>query len=156
DGFLPKAHALYKKVLKSDPDHEHALLQAAESAGSQGLIADARAYLNTLGELRRARQDTRGVAQIRIRLAMLDPADYVARFAAARARIDVKDEAGALRDFKDMARELAAKNRNDEAIEALREAASLSPEDEEIRAQLLQVYVKTGDFVRARECATPS
>ena len=33
------------------------------------------------------RGDDRGVAQIRIRLASLDPADYAARFDAARARI---------------------------------------------------------------------
>ena len=42
DGFLPKAAALYKKILKLKPDHEHALLQAAEIAASQGLLADAR------------------------------------------------------------------------------------------------------------------
>ena len=46
EGFLPKAGALYKKILKLKPDHEHALLQAAEIAGSQGLLADARAYLH--------------------------------------------------------------------------------------------------------------
>ena len=154
DGFLPKAHALYKKVLKISSNHEHSLLQAAEIAGSQGLIADARGYLNTLGELRRARQDTRGVAQIRIRLAMLDPADYVARFAAARARIDVKDAPGALRDFKDLAKELAEKNRDEEAIEALREAVTLSPDDQETRELLLRVYIKIGDIASARECAT--
>src|SRR6185503_1979520 len=114
------------------------------------------AYLSTLGELRRARNDTRGVAQVRIRLAILDPSDYVARFAAARARIDVKDPEGALRDFKDLARELDEKDRNDEAIEALREAATLSPDDADIRAQLLQIYVKIGDFTRARECAVSS
>jgi len=156
DGFVPKAHALYKKVLKLNPNHEHALLQGAEIAGSQGLLADARSYLNTLGELRRARKDARGVAQIRIRLAMLDPADYVARFAAARARIDVKDADGALRDFKDLAKELTEKNRDAEAIEALREAVTISPDDAETRALLLQVYVKTGDFARAREAATSS
>jgi tetratricopeptide (TPR) repeat protein len=156
DGFLPKAHALYKKVLKVKPDHEHALLQGAEIAGSQGLLADARTYLNALGELRRARKDARGVAQVRIRLAMLDPADYVARFAAARARIDVKDSEGALRDFKELALELAEKKRETEAIEALREAAILSPDDPEVRRQLLQIYMTTGDFASARECATSS
>jgi tetratricopeptide (TPR) repeat protein len=36
DGFLPKAAALYKKIIKLKPDHEHALLQAAEIAASQG------------------------------------------------------------------------------------------------------------------------
>ena len=49
-GLPPKAGALYKKILKLKPDHEHALLQAAEICGSQGLLVDARTYLNTLIE----------------------------------------------------------------------------------------------------------
>jgi tetratricopeptide (TPR) repeat protein len=32
----------------------------------------------------------------------------------------------------------------------------LSPDDEDIRARLMQVYLATGDFVRARECASTS
>jgi tetratricopeptide (TPR) repeat protein len=156
EGFLPKAHAIYKKILKLKPDHEHALLQGAEIAGSQGLLVDARAYLNALLERRRSRGDQRGVAQMRIRLAMLDPADYAARFAAARARIDVNDAAGALRDFKELAVELAEKGRQNEAVEALREAAALDPDDPDVREQLLQVYLASGDFSKARELATTS
>jgi tetratricopeptide (TPR) repeat protein len=156
EGFLPKAGALYKKILKIKPDHEHSLLQGAEIASSLGLLADARAYLNTVGERRRGRGDQLGVAQIRIRLGALDPADYAARFAAARARLDMNDAPGALRDYKELAAEFAEKGRHAEAIEALREAAVLSPDDEDIRERLLQVYLATGDFVRARECASTS
>jgi tetratricopeptide (TPR) repeat protein len=156
EGFLPKAGALYKKILKIKPDHEHSLLQGAEIASSQGLLADARAYLNTVGERRRGRGDQLGLAQIRIRLGALDPADYAARFAAARARLDMNDAPGALRDYKELAAEFAEKGRHAEAIEALREAAVLSPDDEDIRERLLQVYLATGDFVRARECASTS
>ena len=156
EGFLPKAHAIYKKILKIKPDHEHALLQGAEIAGSQGLLVDARAYLNTLLERRRGRNDQRGVAQIRIRLAMLDPADYAARFAAARARIDVGDSADALRDFKELAAELTEKGRQPEAVEALREAANLDADDPDVREQLIQVYLAGGDFAKARELATTS
>ena len=155
-GFLTKAGAVYKKILRIKPDHDHALLQSAEIAGSQGLLADARTYLNTLLERRRSRGDQRGVAHIRIRLAILDPADYAARFAAARARIDVNDAPGALADFKKLASELAENGRQSEAIEALREAAVLSPDDQEVRDRLLQVYLSSGDFANARECASTS
>jgi len=154
DGFLPKAIALYKKVLKLKPDHEHALLQAGEIAASQGLMLDARAFLNALGARRRARGDDRGLAQVRIRLGSLDPADYPARFDAARARILIQDTAGAIRELKALAEELAGKGRQAEAIEGLREAAVLSPEDDEIRERLLAVYLSAGDYARARECAS--
>lgn len=156
EGFLSKAHAIYRKALKIKPDHEHALLQGAEIAGSQGLLVDARAYLNTLLDLRRNKGDQRGVAQMRIRLAMIDPADYAARFTAARARIDVNDAAGALHDFKELAEELTEKGRQTEAIEALREAALLSPDDQDIREQLLQAHLANGDFAQARACASTS
>ena len=64
------------------------------------------------------------------------------------------DKGGALSDLKEIAGELADKGRQAEAIEVLREAAKLNPDDEEIREKLLDVYFAAGDFARARECAT--
>ena len=154
DGFLPKAGALYKKILKVKPDDERALLKGAETAATLGLLADARSYLNTLGERRRSRGDKAGVAQIKIRLVALDPADVDARLAGARAHLDIDDAVGALREFKEVAAELADKGRLAEAIEALRQAATISPADEDIRERLLEIYLGAGDFARARECAS--
>ena len=153
EGFLPKAGALYKKVLKLKPDHEHALIQGAEIAASQGLLADARSYLHAVAERRRSRGDKRGAAQIRIRLGSLDPADFEARANAARARGEIGDTQGALSDLKEIAAELTSKGREADAIEVLREAALISPDDEEIRERLLAVYIAAGDFARARQCA---
>jgi tetratricopeptide (TPR) repeat protein len=154
EGFLPKAYALYKKILKLKPDHEHALLQAGEIAASQGTLADARTLLSAVVSRRAARGDARGAAQVRIRLGTLDPADYDGRTSAAKARVEMGDKAGAVRDLKEIAAELVDKSRPVDALEALRQAAQLDPADEEIRAQLLQVYIAAGDFARARECAT--
>ena len=68
DGFRSKAAALYKKILKIRPDDEHALLQAGEMAASQGLLVDARTYLNAVAARRLARGDQDGAAEIRSRL----------------------------------------------------------------------------------------
>ncbi|HEV3141319.1 MAG TPA: tetratricopeptide repeat protein, partial [Vicinamibacterales bacterium] len=154
EGFLPKAAALYKKILKLKPDHEHALLQAGEIAASQGTLADARSLLSQVIMRRAARNDARGAAQVRIRLGTLDPTDYEGRVSAANARVEIGDKTGAVRDLKEIAAELLDKERPKESLEALRQAAKLAPGDEEIRAQLLQVYLVSGDFARARECAT--
>jgi tetratricopeptide (TPR) repeat protein len=154
EGILPKAGALYKKILKIKPEHEHALLQAADIIGSQGLYADARGYLNTVIELRKARGDERGAAQARIRIGSLDPADFEGRLDAARARLEMKDPQGALRDLKEMAGALADQERAAEAIEVLREAAGIDPEDPEIRERLLRIYFDAGDYARALQCAT--
>jgi tetratricopeptide (TPR) repeat protein len=52
EGFLPKAAALYKKALRVRPDHAHTLKQLAEIAVRQGLLVDARNYLQQLERLR--------------------------------------------------------------------------------------------------------
>jgi tetratricopeptide (TPR) repeat protein len=154
EGAIAKAAALYKKILKLKPDHEHSLTQIADILGTQKLYADARAHLNTLIELRKSRGDVRGALQAKIRLGSLDPEDYEGRMQAVSARIEMRDVGGALSDLKDIANELAEKGRHAEAIEALRQGAKLNPDDEEIRERLLDIYLAAGDLARARECAT--
>src|SRR5207245_2224826 len=84
----------------------------------------------------------------------LDPEDYEGRLTASSARIEMGDKAGALSDLKEIAAALTEKGRTAEAIEVLRDAAKLNPDDEEIRERLLDVYFAAGDLPHARECAT--
>jgi tetratricopeptide (TPR) repeat protein len=154
EGAVAKAGAVYKKILKLKPDHEHALVQVADILGSQGLYADARGHLNTLVELRRAKGDVRGALSAKIRLGSLDPEDYEGRLGAADARIEMRDVGGAMSDLKEIAAELSEKGRQPEAIEVLRKAATLNPDDEEIREKLLDVFLAAGELAQARECAT--
>src|SRR6185436_11481984 len=83
----------------------------------------------------------------------LDPADFTARAAAAAARVDIGDLSGAVSDLKGLAAELTEAGRQPEAIETLRQAALIDPEDDEIRERLVNVYIAAGDFDRARESA---
>ena len=136
-GFLPRANAIYKKVLKLKPDHEHALLQAAEFAASLGLLADARAHLRSILERRHRLGDVRGVAEIRIRLGALDAADFDARLAAASARVELDDVGGAVSELKDIADALLEKDRPGDALDALHRAALLAPDDEGVRQRLV-------------------
>jgi tetratricopeptide (TPR) repeat protein len=154
EGAGAKAAAVYKKILKLKPDHEHTLVQVSEILGSQGKYADARAHLNALIELRKGKGDVRGALQAKIRLGSLDPEDYEGRLTAASARIEMGDKGGALSDLKEIAGELADKGRQPEAIEVLHEAAKLNPDDEEIREKLMDVHFAAGDYAKARECAT--
>src|SRR4051812_17351261 len=153
EGAGAKAAAVYKKILKLKPDHEHTLTQLSEILGSQQKYADARFHLNTLIELRKGKGDVRGALQAKIRLGSLDPEDYEGRLTAASARIEMGDKAGALSDLKEIAGELADKGRQQEAIDVLREAAKLNADDDEVRERLLDIYFAAGDYVAARECA---
>jgi tetratricopeptide (TPR) repeat protein len=153
EGFLPKAAAVYKKVLKLKADHEHATLQAGEIAGRQGLAADARALLSAVAGRRRARGDERGVAEIVVRLATLDPNDFEARLTGARTRVTLDDVPGAIADLKALAAYMREKDRTDETLQALESASALDPEDADVRAQLVEILVARGDLERARTLA---
>jgi tetratricopeptide (TPR) repeat protein len=113
------------------------MLQAGEIAGRQGLAADARSLFNAIAERRRARGDERGVAEISVRLATLDPNDFGARMAGARTRVGLGDVAGAIADLKALAAYLQEKDRQEEARQALEEAAALDPQDPELRTPLV-------------------
>ena len=155
EGASAKAGAIYKKILKLKPDHERALMQVAEILANQKLYADARTHLNTLIELRKSKGDARGALHAKVRLGSLDPEDYDARLEAARARVEMGDKAGALRDLKEIAAELAVdKGRRAQAIDVLREAATLNADDEEVKEQLFDIYLTGGELPRAREYAT--
>jgi len=156
EGQFVKAAAIYKKLLKLQPDNERALMQAAELVAQQGLYADARAYLNTVLERRKAAGDTRGAAMARVRLGALDPNDYAQRMEGAKARVEIGDANGAVTELSTVASELSEKVRYDEAIEALRLAATIDPESEDIRTQLYDIYCAAEDFTRAGECAVTS
>jgi tetratricopeptide (TPR) repeat protein len=154
EGQRSKAAAVYKKIIKLKPDHEHALMEAADFFASQGLFADARAYLNTVIDKRRAAGDQRGAAQARIVLGGIDPSDFQARIEGAKARLDVDDVAGAVRDICAIASELSEAARYPEAIDALKQAVALQPDDETARGQLFDIYASSDDFDQASECAT--
>jgi len=154
EGQYVKAAAIYKKLLKLQPDNERALMQAAELVAGQGLYADARAYLNTVLQRREAAGDARGAAMARVRLGSLDPTDYAARVEGAKARVEINDKNGAVSELSTVAGELAEKLRYDEAVEALRLAATVDPENEEIRTQLFDIYASAERFDYAAECAT--
>ena len=64
EGFVLRANAVYKKILKLDGSHEVALLKAAEIAATQGLVVDSRSHYVRVAALRRARGDDDGAIAI--------------------------------------------------------------------------------------------
>ena len=154
EGFFPKASALYKKILKIKGDEEHALLQLAEIAVKQGLLADAKSALGAVAERRKARGDRRGAGEIRMRLGTLDPADLEARLIGARAAAEIGETPAAVTALKELAEELAQRGRHDDALKLLSEAAGFSPGDPDISSRLMRAYIAKGDLALARQYAT--
>ena len=150
EGFYPKAAALYKKLLKVNPDDETTQLQLGELSAKQGLLLDAKSYFNAVATKRRARGDRAGAAEIVIRLGTLDPADIELRMAAASMFAEMGDEEAAARQYREIHDDLSEKGREDEALAALREAVRLNPLDKDGRGILARAAVAAGDLETAR------
>ncbi|MGQ0734604.1 MAG: tetratricopeptide repeat protein [Acidobacteriota bacterium] len=153
EGFYPKAAALYKKILKIQPDEEHALLQSADIAARQGLLADAKTAFRSLAERRKARGDRRGAAEIVVRLGTIDADDLEARLDGARAAAELGDQPTALREFRDVAFRFEKQGDGAAALNALEAAFGLNRDDAEIRRRLLDRYLRAGDLKKARNVA---
>jgi len=84
-GFLPRAEAFYKRVLKIEPLNEHTLDRLAEIAIKAGITVEARAHLINLARARHARGDVKGAAAATLKIGTLDRTDFAARREAARS-----------------------------------------------------------------------
>jgi tetratricopeptide (TPR) repeat protein len=150
DGLTQPAGALYRKILKIKPDHDHALLQAAIVATSQGALADARQWLSALVSIRQARGDVAGATEILLRIGSLDPADLDARLAATRQVLPAGSSDELTREIRDLVDALFAARRGDEGIAMLEEATAAAPDNAVLKARLARAWVERGDFDRAR------
>lgn len=150
EGFYPKAAALFKKLLKLNPEDEATQLQLAEISAKQGLLLDAKSYLNTIASKRRARGDRAGAAEIVIRLGTLDPADIEARMTAAATIAEMGDSETAALRYREIHDDLHQKGKTNEALAALREAVTLNPHDKDGRGTLARASVAAGDLEAAR------
>jgi tetratricopeptide (TPR) repeat protein len=78
-GFVPRAEAFYKRVLKIEPLNEHALDRLISIAIKSGIVVEARLHLTTLARARQARGDGEGAAAALLRINTLDPGESAAR-----------------------------------------------------------------------------
>jgi tetratricopeptide (TPR) repeat protein len=146
EGFLPKAAALYKKILKIKPDEDEAALAAAEVSLRQGLVAAAKGYLGLVIERRHARGDRRGAAELMVRLGALDPGDTHARAVAARALGQAGDGRGAATELRAIATEITGQGGEAAGLALLREAAGFDPLNDELRGHLVRAALRVRDL----------
>ena len=120
EGFLPRAAAVYKKILKLTPDDDHAALRTAEIAEQQGLLADAKAALSHVAARRLKRGDKSGAAEIHLKLGLLDPTDLASAVSAAKAAAELGNLRGAIDRLLQIAGDYARREQADEAIRVAR------------------------------------
>lgn len=153
EGFVSKATALYKKIVKIRPDDEAALVRTAELSASQGLMAEARVHLRALFEHRAQRGDRPGAVRAAAALADLDPGDAAARAEIARLVAGLGDAAGAAVHLRAAGQSYLAAGKTDLALQAWREGLALAPGDEAISGDLVETLLGEGDLDGAQGVA---
>lgn len=156
EGFMPKAAALYKKVLKIKTDDEHALLQLADIAARQGALVEGKTYFRQIADRRRARGDQRGAAELVVRLGEIDPDDAEAKVQAARAAQSLGNTARACDLLAQAANAYERQRHMPDALAALAEAVGLDPSNAPLRTRLLSGLIGQGEIVRAKAIARTS
>jgi len=154
EGFISKATALYKRIVKIHPDNDTALLRAAELAKQQGLAADARVYLQLLFQKRLRRADQAGAAKVAALYAGLDPTDAAGRVESAHMLAELGDHAGAAAHLRAAGQSLHDAGKVTEGIDAWRQALRFTPNDEATSGLLVQALLDQGDPDAARAAAT--
>jgi tetratricopeptide (TPR) repeat protein len=153
EGFVTKASALYKKIVKIHPDDDSALRRTAELSAQQGLTADARMHLQALFQQRLRRGDGTGAAGAAQAYADVDPTDPAGRFESARMFADLGDSAGAAGQLRAAGETLMGAGKTTEAVRCWRAALNYHPADSAVRDMLVKALIEAGDPDAAREAA---
>jgi tetratricopeptide (TPR) repeat protein len=152
EGFLPRASAVYRKVLRLDPRHEHALLQLADVAIRQGILVEARQCLSTVADVRTARGDANGAAEVALRLGALDGDDLAARFRAACEALATGVGEAAHAELRSVAAVYDERGEHDRAAEVLAALFDHAPGDREVASRLVHAHLAAGRRDQALAC----
>jgi tetratricopeptide (TPR) repeat protein len=153
EGFIAKASALYKKIVKIHPDDDAAMLRTAELSVQQGLAADARLQMQALFKQRLRRGASAAAADAALAYVAVDPADPAGRFEAARMFADLGDTAGAAAQLRAAGETLLGAGKAADAVRCWREAVTYHPADAVARDLLVKALIDAGDPDAARETA---
>src|SRR5687767_5903670 len=129
DGFFLKAVALYKQVLKLNPNLTDVNLKLAELHQQLGLMSEAMAYFQIVANAYDKAGDTRSSLDTLKKMVDLDPENIASRIKLAElyARENMNREATS--EFKRAADYLKRNNRADDYIRVAERISALEPDN---------------------------
>ena len=149
DGFFLKAVALYKQVLKLNPDLVEVNVKLAELHQHLGLMTEAMAFFQVVVAHHERKGDSKATFATLKKMVDLDPENVSSRLKLAE--LYARDQMGgeALTEFKRAADWLERNNRPDERLRVLERIASLEPDNVQLARSLAHDYLARGDHKRA-------
>ncbi|MHB8420687.1 MAG: tetratricopeptide repeat protein [Myxococcales bacterium] len=149
DGFFLKAAAVYKQVLKLNPNLVETNFKLAELYQQLGLMSDAVQQYQLVAAAYERQGDAQASLNILKKLIDLDPENVANRIRLAESfsREGQNDEA--IAEFTKVANLLKQNHRADEYIKVAERLAFLDPQNMTLCRELANVYLAKGDTKRA-------
>ncbi len=149
DGFFLKAVALYKQVLKLNPDLVEVNVKLAELHQHLGLMTEAMAFFQVVVVHHERKGDSKATFATLKKMVDLDPENVSSRLKLAELYAREQMGGEALAEFKRSADWLERNNRPDERLRVLERIASLEPDNVQLARSLAHDYLARGDHKRA-------
>lgn len=149
DGFFLKAVALYKQVLKLNPNLLEVNLKLAELHQQLGLMSEAMAYFQIVANHYDKAGDTRSSLDTLKKMVDLDPENVASKIKLAElyARENMTKEAA--QEFKRAAEYLKRNSRADDWLRVAERLSALEPENLPLAKELAASFLQRGDQKRA-------
>ncbi|MGE6760699.1 tetratricopeptide repeat protein [Corallococcus interemptor] len=149
DGFFLKAVALYKQVLKLNPNLLEVNLKLAELHQQLGLMSEAMAYFQIVANHYDKAGDTKSSLDTLKKMVDLDPENVASKIKLAElyARENMTKEAS--QEFKRAAEYLKRNARADDWLRVAERLSTLEPDNLPLAKELAASYLQRGDQKRA-------
>ncbi|WP_338864204.1 tetratricopeptide repeat protein [Myxococcus stipitatus] len=149
DGFFLKAVALYKQVLKLNPNLLEVNLKLAELHQQLGLMSEAMAYFQIVANHYDKAGDTKASLDTLKKMVDLDPENVASKIKLAElyARENMTREA--IQEFKRAAEYLKRNSRGDDWARVAERLSTLEPDNLPLAKELATSYLQRGDQKRA-------
>ncbi|ABS24909.1 tetratricopeptide repeat protein [Anaeromyxobacter sp. Fw109-5] len=148
-GFFLKSVAVYKQIVKLDPDDVRANERLAALYQQLGLMSDAMAQLQTVAAAHEKAGDLGRLTEILRRMVDLDPENIASSIKLGEMQARAGHPASALECFRRAADYLKRNGRADEYLRVAERIAVLTPDDHALTRELAHVYLGKGDTKRA-------
>jgi pilus assembly protein FimV len=149
DGFFLKAVALYKQVLKLNPDLLDVNLKLAELHQQLGLMSEAMAYFQIVANHYDKAGDNRRLLDTLKRMVDLDPENVASKIKLGELYTKEGLTKEAIAEFKKAAEYLKKNARTDDYVRVAERLSTLEPENISLSKELAKMYLEKGDQKRA-------
>jgi len=148
--FPPKAIAVYRTILRLDPELLSAYEKLAELYKSQGLEAEALSQFENLFKVYEAKNDEDKQIDVLKLMADMDPENlgFQVRLGETLAKKGRKKEAA--ESFAKAAATLSRRGFHDRASQLFEKITALNPDNTTVRRELCAHYLESGQFNEAR------